>query len=423
MHTQELSYHHFEIYFIKSISDFPDPPKVSPQKCSKDADDDSCHLFKGLQNGVSDISEILLVINRILTTKGLKFSSEDFSKSEIPSDWLRSVGDTDIKSNRPGDNIIAEAGTHWFNDTETQLILRSILANPDQPLNKRHRRWVKEVLKPLATMAVGAIGYETIPDLFDDLFVGDNSILSYLTGYKLLTKKEYEQFADLPKYVSELQTETKKLFRELLASTETVKTLSQQLEATAETQELRFSTVEEAFLMEQRTIGDIIRSLYTSIVYNVHFNAYEECRNSLTPTAFIPPSLLQQRLRQIERNLPENIMLAIPPSSVQRYYKLPLTECVYDSNGGMAKLLVPLVEKDSSYKLYTFKALQFSNGQQTCTMDTGASFIIKDTTNNRVFSITDLDKETCTPTRNGICQVPLASSDDSTNFCVQVLLR
>lgn len=405
MHDLFLIFHFF-------FTDVPNPPTVSHSNCENTNGQlkDACKMYQGLQQGVKDISDLLVVHNRILTTRGLKSSESGGETNTItvsPS-WLKSIDGVDVSSNRPTEDMISEAGNPWFNETETQLILRSFISSPNAPLNFRAKRWAGAV-KPLLNLATGVVR-DQIPDIFDKLFVGDNSIISHLTGSRLMAKKDYEFFTTLPKKVSELQTETKRLFLEVLKSTELSKKMAEKLEGSALQQDLKFATIEQSFLLEQRTLGDLIRQVYTTNVYGVHFNAFEECRNSLMPTAFIPPDLLRERLVQIQKKLPDNIKLAIPPSAIQRYYKLPLAECVYDSNGGLARVAVPMVETDATFRLYAFKALHFSHGDMTCSLETGASFVVKDLKNLRAYSITDLDKQNCNVEKNGLCRIPMVNS-------------
>lgn len=171
----------------------------------------------------------------------------------------------------------------WLSDTESQLLLRK-LSLEDGTISDRERRWIKEVVSPVLKWVVAGFAFDQLGDLFDYLFVGDNTILSYLTGLKILTKDEYKVFADLPNIVSELQVETTKLFRELLNSTESVKELSHKVQELLKTNDDILATIEDSFFLEQATLSDIISNLFTAVTYNLHFSAYDECRSSAKKT-------------------------------------------------------------------------------------------------------------------------------------------
>lgn len=85
------------------------------------------------------------------------------------------------------------------------------------------------------------------------------------------------------------------------------------------------------------------------------------------------------------------------------------SQCTFKSNGGLVKLMVPLVEADCKLKFYSFKTMHFRNGYKTCNIEAESKCVIKDGNNNKVLSITELDEESCTPT-GGYCMVPLVSA-------------
>lgn len=72
--------------------------------------------------------------------------------------------------------------------------------------------------------------------------------------------------------MSELQVETKKLFREVLNSTENVKSLSHNVQQLLKNNDDILATVEDTFFLEQSTLSDIVSNLYTAVTYNLHFS-------------------------------------------------------------------------------------------------------------------------------------------------------
>lgn len=395
------------IYF--TVPDLIDPPSITQSPvCGKSKDDYSCNLFAGMQSSLKDVNDLLTVINRVLTSKGLKSANaRNVTQVAIPSAWVSPPQEVDEQSVGPTPDMIASVGREWFSETETQLALRKLLQSPITELNDREKR-VANWLKPVVS-ALKVVGSGQIKKIFDHLFVGDNGIMSFLTSEKILSKEEYTHLADLPRQVSELQTETRKLLYDVLNSTETVKELAERFQTYSKGQDIKFATIEDSFIQEQVTLADIIRSLYTSIAYTISFASFEECRSSHLPTAVVPPTLLKQRLIEVESFLPESVKLAIPLSEYQRYYKLSFAECIFDSDGGLIKLAVPVIEKGSAVSLHSFKPMQFAHGDQTCSIEMNSKLVIKDSATNRVVSVDELSEVYCRP-EEGHCMVPRVST-------------
>lgn len=387
--------------------DVPDPPAVSAYQCAFN-DEEACLLFNGLQQGVQDISEMLSVINRVLTSKGLgETAPKDIS---IPNSWMNIIQGVSVPSNLPDASIISAAGEAWFTNTEMQLLLRKLQSGNTSSLNRRERRWSKSVIKAGIKIAKLA-GLGDLKDVFSGIFVGDNSILTYLTNLKILTKAEYQVFADLPRQVSELQTETKELFFNVLNSTELVKATTDEIRADIKDHAYKLSVIEDGFLNEQYTLSDIVRLLFTSSVYSAYLAAFEECRGNQIPVGFVPPQLLHSRLVEVQAKLPKNVRFAVPIEEFQRYYRLPLSKCIYDSNGGIIQISIPLVETSSSLQLYEFRPLQFAFEDATCAVETQNTYIIKDLNQNKIYTVTGVDQEECQPHTSGLCLVPLVSNN------------
>lgn len=243
--------------------------------------------------------------------------------------------------------------------------------------------------------------------VFTKLFVGDNAILTYLTNSKMITKMDYKKFADLPCYVSELASQTKVLLLDVLNSSNTVKQMSEIIQKEIGDHAYKLSTIEDTVLLEQATLADIIKVLYTSTAYTINLASYEECRANQIPAAFVPPQLLHNRLVELQSSLPSHMKFVIPVDDYQIFYRLPLSECLFDSNGGIIKVNIPLVEKNTNLILYEFRALPFAHGENTCSLKTLTAFIIKDIKQNKIYSVSESDEELCEPRTTRLCKVPL----------------
>lgn len=125
------------------------------------------------------------------------------------------------------------------------------------------------------------------------------------------------------------------------------------------------------------------------------------------PVAFVPPTLLRQRLADIEKRLPLNMRFVIPLEEVGRLYKLAVSDCIFDSTGGLAKVGIPLVETSHQYEMYQFTPLHFAYEGQTYAIKSPSTYIMKELNENRMFTVTEIDLEECEPKKNGLCRVPL----------------
>lgn len=206
-------------------------------------------MFSGLQASVSDISDLLTLMNKVLTTKGV--SETEPQEFKVPSGWMKKVEGVDVASNNPSPELISEAGEAWYSDMAARLTLRKILENGTGALHHVERRWVKEVVKTGVKLAKFALNSD-VEKLFRRLFVGDKSLLSFLTSYRVLSKEEFKLFADLPKRISVLQSETRRLFLDVLNKTEIVKEMTEEIQQEIKNHEFRIATVENAFLLEQQ---------------------------------------------------------------------------------------------------------------------------------------------------------------------------
>lgn len=82
---------------------------------------------------------------------------------------------------------------------------------------------------------------------------------------------------------------------------------------------------------------------------------------------------------------------------------------------------VPLVYKNADYRLYEYRNLYYQWEDKTCVIDASSKYVVKDVKKNQVYSINDLDEETCRPETSKKCRVP-PPSDDFESYCINTLL-
>lgn len=390
---------------------------MTSSKCEeKVKDGEACALFHGLQQGLKDTSDLLTVINRVLTSKGLAEAVP--GNVQVPKSWLNVIQGVSVTSNQPDPELVSAAGERWFGEQEALLMLRRLDSNMTTHLTPKQKRVARSIIK--AGMKLAKLAFKgNVHKVFKKLFVGDFDIISYLTNYKILSKEDYKIFADLPRKVSELQTSTKVLLLDVLNSTESVKQVTKKIQSEIDSHVYKLATVEESFLLEQQSLADLVKLVYVSTAYLINLASYEECRANSIPLAVVPPSLLQHRLSEIQEKLPQNIRFAIPLEDFQLYYRLPLSKCVFDSNGGIVSISVPLVEKSSDLHMFEFRPMHFAFDDMTCAIETQSSYVVKDVSNNKIFTVTEIDEERCNPKTTGICHVPFVRKNETKhNFII-----
>ncbi|CAL8088212.1 unnamed protein product [Orchesella dallaii] len=311
----------------------------------------------------------------------------------------------------------------YLSDVELRLALRKILETGDATaLTRRQKRGVLPFLMPALQLATKALASKQLNDFFKGIFTGDNGILSTLAMFRAASPEDRKAFTDLSNKVSEFETETKKLFIDVLKKTDSNEQIITTLQENNYELSNNMVTFKELLLLDQSLIADTIRLLYVSNVYAMHFEAFSDCRSGKISPTFIPLTLLAEKLRDLESRMPANKNLVIPSVEAYRYYKLNLAECVYDSRGGLVKIAIPLRKKQSAYKLFEYKPLQFAYLEYTCSMETPTTLVIKDGNSNDVFPITELDIEFC-DLSTGLCRLPMSTDMDTWSICIAILLK
>ncbi|CAL8077068.1 unnamed protein product [Orchesella dallaii] len=168
----------FEISFLHL--DVPEPPSLTEIKCPEEIDSRFCNI--------------------ILTTKGLNEETA-FTPSDIKSKWFEAIKSVDDHSDSPSWEVQQAAGRDYLTDVEMKLAVISKIVD-------------KEELRKL----------------FYGLSTGDNGILKTLAAYRAASPEDRKAFTDLSSKVGEFEAETRKLFVDVLQTTDNVEETLHQMQ-------------------------------------------------------------------------------------------------------------------------------------------------------------------------------------------------
>ncbi|CAL8119324.1 unnamed protein product [Orchesella dallaii] len=293
--------------------------------------------------------------SRVLTTKGLNEETA-YEATYINGKWLDTIPAVDVHSDAPNNDLQDAAGDDYMTDVEMKLALRKLLQTNIKALSGRERRWIMKVIKPALRVAKKLVDATELGTLFNSLFTGDNGILKTIAAYRVASPNDRKAFTDLSKKVSEFETETKKLFIDVLRRTDGVEKDINKLQADHYELANHVMGFEGMVLMQQSQIAD-----------------------------------LQHKLRDLELRMPNDMELVYGSTEAAR---------------GLLKIGVPLKKKRAAYQIFEYRPIQFAHYDYTCSLDTPATIVIKEFNTNDVFSITELEMETC-QLSTGLCLLPL----------------
>ncbi|CAL8139619.1 unnamed protein product [Orchesella dallaii] len=404
------------------LPDIPEPPSLTDVKCSDGMDEKLCNLFEEQKQVLRDIQAELKITNRVLTTKGLG-DQNAFVPSKVNRKWFETVPFVDVHSATPNQEIKEAAGNDYLSDVEMRLALRKILeTGGTRELDVRQKRAVLPFLIPAFKFASKALASSQLQDFFKGFFTGDNGILSTLAAFRASSPADRKAFTELSKRVSEFETETKKLFIDVLSKTDDIEKTINELQNDHYELSNNIVGFKELVLSHQSLISDLSRLIYVSNIYAMHFQAFSDCRSGKISPTFIPLSLLSEKLRDLETKMPSDKTLLFSSAEAFRYYTLTLAECIYDSRGGLVKIGIPLRKKQSAFHVYEYKPIQFAYNDFTCSLETPATHVIKDLNSNDVFPITELEAESC-DVSTGLCRLPMSTDMDTSSICIAILLK
>jgi hypothetical protein len=80
-----------------------------------------------------------------------------------------------------------------------------------------------------------------------------------------------------------------------------------------------------------------------SVIFSVQSQALSACRAREIPIAYLSPEMLQQKLVELEKSLPEDLSLAWDSDNAMKYYKMNSADCTFDDDGGLIQVEVRLL--------------------------------------------------------------------------------
>ncbi|CAL8076885.1 unnamed protein product [Orchesella dallaii] len=208
---------------------------------------------------------------RILTTKGLQDATA-YTPEKINTKWFDTLRAVDVHSDSPTQDLKEAVGTEYL--SELQQLLQE--------------------------------------KLFRGLFTGDNGIINALAAFRAASLVDKKAFTDLSTQVSEFESETRKLIVDVLQKTEDVYNTIRQLQNQHYEYTLSIVGFKALVFNHQSVFVDLMKLLYVSNVYNMHFEASTECRSGKVSPVIVPPSLLIERLQALEAQMPVGMELLYP---------------------------------------------------------------------------------------------------------------
>ncbi|CAL8148821.1 unnamed protein product [Orchesella dallaii] len=370
------------------IPDLPDPPKLASLQCSPNIDKRLCSMFVDSKVVLRDVQDVFKVMNRVLTTKGLS-DSPPFTSEKMQTSWVENIPNVDVKSESPPENVRYAVGDDYISQVERRLALRKFMQSGTSTLSSREKRFIGSLALPGMSIAKHLLGPLELSKLFDGLFTGDHGILKAIASLRAASPGKKKAFTDLPSRVSEFEAETKRIFFDVLNRTDKM----------------------------DKTIFALQNDRdYFAVTVS----------GKISPV-FIPPDLLEKRLKDLESKLDEGQQLVFPASEHHQYYKLKTATCVYDSRGGIMRVGIPTKRKMSAFQLFEYKPIQFAfkdleSKTYTCSLDTPSTYVIKDGFTNQIYPINELDINECN-IDSGICRLPMTADQDTASVCISILMQ
>ena len=147
-------------------------------------------------------------------------------------------------------------------------------------------------------------------------------------------------------------------------------------------------------------IANIIGKMY----YNSYFSSIlTHCKEHKLPSSLVPPELLKMNLETLERNIKtKNYMLAIPISSLVKYYSISVSNCQISSKHILIEVKIPIIKTNRNWKLFKHTPVHFSHENELCILNNEQMLIAVDYIQNNIRELSgpslkycDLDKNMC----------------------------
>jgi len=238
-------------------------------------------------------------------------------------------------------------------------------------------------------------------DLMGRLFFSENGLLSILKNQSP-TVGEGEK----PVTVSEFVTKSREFMVEIAKSKREVEKIAEKMENHAKDRKMDIITFHDALGFSQLHTADLSQLVFQTLTYMVHLSSLNDCRNGEIPLAFVSPDVLTEKLIELQKSLPATKQLTFEVQDTQKYYVMKSANCMYDDNGGVLQVQVPITNTKAKYKLFEYTSLSFAWEEYTCTTDVENMLIVKDFTTNHIYPITETWQSKCDPKKSIDCQVP-----------------
>lgn len=365
------------------IADIADPPKFPETPCGAKLGLNDTFWCRNLQ-GISKINkgtyEQLSTMNKMFTLKGVNFEA---IKSQDKTDFL-------THDSPPLFDIEAVQDFHnsWYAALEDRKYSNETLTRNPRSL-------------PLVAAA------KIIGNNFPTLFVGLRKILPGLNS----------MFKHLPPILMPFLNPPngKSVFSIIRKSSAkiTEENVKNYHDYSGKFYSDDFQTRLPTYLAANSDVIHMQSSLinFNTIMVTSQAITLQSCRNGQIPPLVVPPSLLSGRLLEqdaiLKANKSSDLQFVISPSEFMLFYSIKnAAECVFDDDGGVVAVKTYLKRRSANYKIYQFKSYAFQFEDSTCELAIPSAYIIMETKSRALYTVSDVDQDTCSPRTNPLCRLP-----------------
>jgi Baculovirus F protein len=138
------------------------------------------------------------------------------------------------------------------------------------------------------------------------------------------------------------------------------------------------------------------------------------CNQFKIPSGVIHPDVLKADLVNLQNELSKSdLSLAIPVTSLSRYYQLPVSECTFSDKSISVRIKVPVKQKNYEWKLFELITTPFAWNDQTCMIEHSSLYMATSKSDDGLIStqVTGTALHLCKPYENKLCYLPRFSGD------------
>ncbi|KAL1464039.1 hypothetical protein WDU94_003723, partial [Cyamophila willieti] len=267
--------------------------------------------------------------------------------------------------------------------TDTAAIIAEITPNyPEAPPSKKRR------FSPTQWMLHSCCDIATTDDT-DELFHTQNHLATQVETLQLAVHNDH---------------------RNILQSVSTMEDLTRQFNTiTGEAKHALASTILQSHNLEEREVQitkhiiQIYNHLDTLAKKTKLAIAASACQTNQIPSQIVTPPILKGDLIKIQESLPDGWELAVPYSSLGKYYTMPISSCIFSNQQVAVMIRVPITRSSLNLKLYSAKPIYYRDFNQTCSKSTPGTKLISSGRDKNFHWIED-DMH-CQPERDAMCYV------------------